>query len=197
MSAFEAHIASLGGDDAVFEHIANAEKMEDVAARFRGFIPEKPEYPSRSEIYNWIKNGGPERRARWVEAKEIAAYNLADDAEDELRKADATHQAGVSKAKAIAGMKWNKAQVFNRKDFGEEQAGPLVSLNVGQLHMEALQAGGGMELNPDRVVGRLPGPDLTVEEVFEAEIIEDGRPLAGQRTAAPLEPGHEPAGEVA
>lgn len=165
---FEDHIEKLGGDQVVFDQIAGGATMEEVASSFRGFIDDRPDFPSRSWMYVWINADyvQPERREAWKEAKEIAAHALVDEAGDIL---DNDGEAPVTSAE----MQWLKqraehakwrAKKFNPKEYGDEtKQGVNVNLDIGNLHLEALRSAGSMKQLP------------TEEDppMLEAEVVEE------------------------
>lgn len=164
---FEAHVESLGGDEVVFDQIAGGATMEEVAASFRGFIEDRPDFPSRQWMYTWIHAGGEEREEAWKEAKEIAAHALVDEAGEILEndgKAPVTSAEMQWLKQRANHAKW-KAERFNPGEYGEEKQGVEVNLDVGNLHLDALRQAGRMELAPGEQEDRM------IEA--EAEVVEE------------------------
>ena len=133
LALFEKHVASLGGDDVVFEHIAEGHSMKAVA--------ELVGASSRGMLYLWIDNKKGERKPKLTAARKISAHSTAEDAgqilddlADELVVTGPDVQLATSRSKYrtwLAGMR-------NREEYGD-QAGVTVNLSVGDLHLGALQ----------------------------------------------------------
>lgn len=163
---FEKHIKDLGGDEVVFDLIADGRKMEAVASTFRGFLPSDPEFPSRSWMYTWIHAGGEERERVWARAKEIAAHNILDDLDEEIEGADPVVPAEVSHMKLKAHRAEKRAAAFFPEMYGEKKEGINVNVDIGQLHLDALRKAGGRD-RPE-IEGR------EEPKVLEAELVEEG-----------------------
>lgn len=164
---FEAHIEALGGDEVVFDQIAGGATMEEVASSFRGFLDDRPDFPSRQWMYTWIHAGGEEREQAWKEAKRIAAHIHMEEAGEILEndgQAPVT-SAEMSWLKERAGHKKHLAETFNSDMYGEEQQGVNVNLDIGSLHLQALRQAGRMELAPGDQEERM------IET--EAEVVEE------------------------
>jgi hypothetical protein len=133
LQSLAAAIEKVGGDDHIFDQIADGAPMRKIAEPF-GY--------SRQMIYAWIHMGGPEREKRWEEAKQTAAHALVEDAGDILDAARPVTSAEASHLKARVEHKRWLASVFNRKVYGDDSGKIDVNLNIGQLHLDALRAAG-------------------------------------------------------
>lgn len=135
LAALSAAIEKLGGDEYIFDRVADGEPMRAIAETF-GY--------SRGMIYTWIKAGGPEREAGFRAAREAAAHTLVEDSGEILDAAakQVATPADVQLAKARSEHKKWLASMFNRKDYGDETGKIDVNLNIGQLHLDALRAHG-------------------------------------------------------
>ena len=134
LAAFEKHIAKIGGDDVVFEHIADGKSMVRVA--------ELVGASSRGLLYTWMKNPKrPEREDKRKAARRISAHATAEDA-GLILDALADEQVGtgpdVQLATSRAKYRQWLAGVRNREEYGD-QSGMTVNLSVGDLHLGALQ----------------------------------------------------------
>ena len=152
-----AQIADLGGEDWVFDQIAAAEPMKDIAGHFTN--PETNQPYSRQMVYAWIHAGGPERERKWEDAKEVAAHIYAEQAGEVLDESRAITSAEASLVKARSEYRKWLAQKFNRKTYGDDKAGVDINLNIGQLHLDALRAANGAPALPARAVHALPAGD--------------------------------------
>lgn len=159
----EKHISELGGDHVVFDRLANGDTMEEVAASFRGLLPDSPDFPCRTMMYHWIHQN-EEREKRWKQAKAIAAHSLidyVDEMYEEAGKNPPATSAAASTLKQRAGWaKW-KAEKWNRDFYGEQPAQHEVNVNFGDLHLDALRKRGQMPTRRE--------PEMLEAEVEEVE----------------------------
>ncbi len=140
------------GEDSLLERVAAGATIKTVAADLG---------VSRGQIYNWVKAGGEAREEKFRAARTLSADAMADDALEILDAlpgqpllTNAQVQAGTARANY---RRW-LASVRNREEYGEK-AGVNVSVNIGQLHLDALKA-----------AGHMPVP----EGIPEAEIVDEG-----------------------
>lgn len=125
--------ASEGGVEAIFDRIANGDTIKSIMEPF-GY--------SRGMFYSWLKAGGPERQCQFEEARKIAAHGLIEDADELLEKEKPVTSGEAQHLRMrIEQMRW-KASRFNREEYGEDREKLNVELNIGQLHLDALRAGG-------------------------------------------------------
>jgi hypothetical protein len=144
LQALAKAIEKIGGDDVIFDQIAEGLPMREIAAPF-GF--------SRQMIYAWIHSptvgGGPDRERRWEEAKAIAAHSLIERAGEILDEADPANSAEASIIQARSNHRKWLASVYNRKAYGEDTPGKIdLNLNIGSLHLDALRVSGSMAGRP-------------------------------------------------
>lgn len=153
-----AQIEQLGGEDWVFDQIAAATPMREIAGHFTN--PETGEAYSRQMVYAWIHAGGEEREKKWDEAKEIAAYIHAEEAGEVLDGARVINSAEASLVKARSEYRKWLAQKFNRRTFGDDAGSKVdLQLNIGQLHLDALRAANSQPALAAREVAALPSPE--------------------------------------
>jgi hypothetical protein len=157
LQSLAAAIEKIGGDDVIFDQIADGVPMRKIAEPF-GY--------SRQMIYAWIHMGGPEREKRWEESKQTAAHALVEDAGDILEAGRPVTSAEASHLKARVEHKRWLASVFNRKVYGDDSGKIDVQLNIGQLHLDALRAAGSrhtIQAEPERPA--LPAAEADYEVV--------------------------------
>ncbi len=100
---------------------------------------------SRSLLYRWL-NMESERKEAWREAKRLSADALVEQAGELLDSAEEI--VGITSAKVslrrerAAYRRW-LASVRNREEYGESPSSVNVAVSLGDLHMQALLAGGG------------------------------------------------------
>lgn len=153
------HIESLGGDDVVLDRIANGDKVKDIAKSFRGFLPEHPEFPSRTQIYRW-KDLSEERQQAWKEARRLSAHSHVEDAGELLEDGKPVTSAEASHLKARAGYKKWLAERLNREEYGDRGRRDEVVVSFGEQFLEMLREKGQM-------------PRSTEPEMIPAEVIEE------------------------
>jgi AcrR family transcriptional regulator len=133
LRAFSERIEREGIEDKIFERIAEgAESMRVIAASLG---------VSRGMLYSWIKAGGEERRMKFEVAREISAHGLAEDGLDILDNTIAATTQDVQIATQRANYRRWLAGVRNREDYGERAQSPLINVNLGSLHVDALRHG--------------------------------------------------------
>ena len=153
LTALSQHIEANGGEDWVFEFVAEGLSMKKVA--------EAVGASSRGMLYSWIKAGGEERKQKLKAARRESAHNLAEDGVgilDDLADAQLVTSPEVSLASSRANYRKWLAGVRNREEYGERSA--LVEISIGDLHLEALAR---------HSAARLPIPEA------EYEVIDVGR----------------------
>ena len=174
--AFYAKVKKQGGDHIILDRIASGETIKAIAKTY-GF-------KSRRPVYDWLHEN-PEREKAWAIAKHQSADSLVEDA---LEILDDPHSAITSSTATMAGQRANfrryLAGVRDRDQYGEK-AGIEVNLNIGDLHLNALRAAGGMG---DRAIE----PPVETEQIEEAEILaiegEDDRDTTGADMETTLDP---------
>ena len=144
----EARIEEEGGDDVILDRIATGEKMRLIAADYDC---------SPRLIYQW-RDRSKERKAAWLDARKIAAHGMAEEAIDIVDEAKPTTSAEATMIKERAGNRKWLAELWNREEYGAGKQVLDVNLNVGDLHLAALTAGGAH-----------PTPQIE-QEIPEAEI---------------------------
>lgn len=166
----DAAIAELG-EEAVFAMVAGAAPMREIADAL-GL--DGKDYNARRAVYQWLRR--PENRERYEEAKAMSA---------EVHAELAGEVYGETEPLTAAGAKWrNDRSGWHRwmaetRDPSLRRAGVEVNVDVAALHMEALKAGGSMDLNPDFVREVRGKPDaasvLREQAIREAEFeVEEG-----------------------
>jgi hypothetical protein len=155
LRAFTRKVEKNGGADAIFERIADGEPIKQIMADYG---------VSRGMFYLW-KKGDEELELKYKVARELAAdahvenaLEILDELEDE---GDTVTSAQVGAASARANYRKWLATVQNREQYGDQKGGVEVTLNVGQLHLDALRSSGTMPSLPAGEEG----------EVVEAEVL--------------------------
>ena len=148
-------IAEKGGDDWVFDQIADGKPIQSIADQLGC---------SRPFLYVWRKAGGPERIQGWKDAKVKSAQAHVENGMkilDELAEGDRVLTAPeVSLAAHRAKYREGMAKMADPSlDPRLQNTGTVI--NVGTLHLEALQKHGGSLALPENV-----------PEVLEAEVVE-------------------------
>jgi hypothetical protein len=151
LGAFSQKIEQLGGDDWFFDQVAKPTTMQKIAEQVGC---------SRPQLYMWMdaKEG---RRERYEQAKKIAAHGYAEDSSAVVEElADKpVEPAMVQLAKLRAEQKWKMAAVLDRDTYGDKSGGVSLTIDIGQLHLEALKAKGSMQLaKPELAQFGIPGP---------------------------------------
>ena len=141
--------------DDILEAIAKGDMIQTIANRYR---------VSRRTFYLWT-NQDPKTKAAFREARRQSADSLVEQAGKILDKSakDAnmtTAQAGLNRERANH-RRW-LAGKFS-EDYSEGRPSVEVNISLGQLHLDALRAGGGMP------APALEGSDATPEEIQEAD----------------------------
>lgn len=162
LHAFARHVEENGGDDFVFDLIADGLPMRKVA--------EATGCSSRGLLYSWIKLGGDERRRRLEEARKLSAHATAEDAgeilDDLAKSAVPITSADVSLATSRAKYRQWLAGMRNREDFGD-RAGVEVNISIGEMHIDALRRNSAAAI-------AAADPDEEIEEADVVEVIESG-----------------------
>ena len=153
--AFCARVDKLGGIDWIISRIANGATLLAITRELR---------VSRYLMWRYI-NLTSERAERYAKARRDGAAALAEEAIEIADGADDMHPAGVQKAKLqVDSRKW-LAGVHDREGYGEQPKAAGQQINIGVMHLHALQAHGG----PDAQAS-LPRPK---QIITDAEIVED------------------------
>lgn len=151
---FAAKIEELGGDDWVFDQIADGKTWGHIAEQVGC---------SRSWISSvWVKMREG-RRDRLKEARKDAAPHVFDDGGqilEDLAKLPASEvtPAKVQLGRARADHFLKRAAFLDPESFGEKP-GVQITVDIGQLHLDALRAKGSMTLSPTKETHALPAPD--------------------------------------
>lgn len=182
LKAFCKKIEGMGGDAVILDMVAEGElSIAKIAAKFDA---------SRGMIYDWIKNGGADRREGYQLARRESADALAEQGleilDDLADERDPTN-AEVSVARERSGYRKWLAGKYNRELYGEAPAASLnVSLNVGDLHLDALRVAGSMDLAPAAESGEIQEAEILAientptEGVIEAENVEEVDPVVAE-----------------
>lgn len=129
-----AQIERAGGDDKIFDRVADGEPIRDIMASYG---------VSRTMLYHWVKRGGEERARAFTEAKKLRAHALAEDAGEILDTKGALLPAEVTLLKERANHNRWMAGKLNRDEYGDTPAVAINNnLNIGAAHLEALQNAG-------------------------------------------------------
>lgn len=145
-----------GHEEDIFARIAAGDEMTAIARSFER---------DRSALHRWLCR--PEHAEAWRAAKVASSYaycEKADAAVEELDKyeGEALTAPVVARAKLKREHYMKIAELRNREEFGE-QKGPLLQLNMGDLHLSALQQGGKL------TIGQQPAPLAPLPEDDEDE----------------------------
>lgn len=165
---FDEYLTEHDLEDEPFRILAEGRPVREIAERFKGFIPDEPDFPSRSWIYMWVGAGGDERRRKWDRAKEIASHSILEDVDEEIWDANPMSGAEVSHLRLKAARAEARAKAFNPDVYGDRPPETNVNLNVGQLHLDALKAHGSMAEPDQQVEGAVE------RRMLEAEVVEEG-----------------------
>jgi hypothetical protein len=153
LQILEQKIRELGGDEWVFEQIADGVRPRVVAEKL-GI--------SRSFLYYWKDlRAHPQRQEKWAFAMRVSAAAKAEEGEeilDELARRPIITAADVGLATSRAKYRQWLASSLDKETYGT-QAGVQVQVNVGSLHLDAL-----------RVAGRVK-PSEPVGQIVEAEVL--------------------------
>lgn len=143
--AFMARMNELGGeisgDEWFYAQVGGGLTMQAIAEQIGC---------SRQWLYTWLK--GPGRKERFKEAQRDAAPLVFEDGGkilDDLKdvKGRDLSPAVVQVARARADFHIKRASVLDPETFGEK-AGVQITVDIGQLHLDALRAKGSMTLYP-------------------------------------------------
>lgn len=160
LNALEERIEELGGEDvAVFQRLANGEKIEAIANDLGC---------SRPFLYVWRKRKGHRDRRieKWQDAMRVRALSKAEEGENIL---DAMAEDGTELTSAKVGLARERANYkkwlagkLDPEQFGDQHSGVQVALNVGSLHLNALKA--------VNIAHSLPDHDTPL---LEAELVDE------------------------
>ena len=146
-----ARIESFGGEEFVFDELMGGSTLADL-----GRIMDV----TRGQLYKWMHKD-EERWNAYLQAREIGAHAMVDEARDILDEATA-HSIAVDRERARI-RQW-VAERANRGEFGAQTPaqGSLV-LSIGELHLAAVQSGDAPAI--------LPGKSAVEDADFE--VVED------------------------
>jgi hypothetical protein len=116
-------------EDAVMECVADGQTLKAIGFTYG---------VSRSMMYRWV-GADPDRKARYAAAKRASAEVLVEEAVALLDGAEPDRDS-ITKAKAQAGIRQWLAERLDRAQYGEDKSQPVLQVNVGSLHLAALQA---------------------------------------------------------
>lgn len=155
-------IEEMGGDDWIFEQIADGVPMKKIAEQVGC---------SRPYLYNWRdqKPHKEARRERWAEAMKASAESQAEDAGvilDELAESPGLLiPVDVQLAQARSKYRQWLAEVRDKETFGGGKSGPAVVLNIHALHLDALRQVGSMSLAVEQPAALIAaGPEESEDE---------------------------------
>ena len=151
LNALVSAIESAGGDDVIFDRIADGEFLTSVAEDWD---------VSSQLLRKWIRLD-PERVKRYDAAKHASADALVEDAGEILDKASTLSSQHIAKEKSRAEFKKWLATRRDREQYGDDAAQVNVNLNLGQLHLDTLRHKG-------RVI-ELPPEDVEYDELDSSE----------------------------
>lgn len=126
MHVLEDAIEAAGGDDAIFDRIASGEMIIKLADEFG---------VSRGAFYRWIAKTD-KRREKLREARQISASVLADEARDIL---EVSTRRVIPVDRERARMRQWLAERFDRQTFGDKKDEVNVKVDIGLLHIQAMQ----------------------------------------------------------
>lgn len=155
--AFERAINRAGGIEAITDLVVDGMTVKAIAATFKG---------SRQLVYKYVNDPKhPDRRPLFRKAREDSADALAEDALDIL-DAGQDDAVGVQRAKHRADHRRWLAGLRNRADFGTKADVGVNQLNIGELHLHALQ--GAQRVALPAPAADIVDADFTVEEPTDA-----------------------------
>lgn len=140
MQALERQLANeFGGEDWVFDQIADGRPIKEIAARFG---------VSRPFFYRWrdVPAHRKRRRAKWAEAMRISAEAHAEDGFEELDELTKGRNGerripAPGEVQAVTGKSKYRQWLAAKRDperFGDK--GLELNFSIGALHLEALKA---------------------------------------------------------
>ncbi len=130
----EQRLDELGGIEWLCEQIGNGVSLRHLATEHLGC--------SRWPVMRWVKKD-PDRERQYKEARTESASAIAEHAKQLLDDADVKSTASVQKARNQADYYKYLSSVFDRPNFGPPDQKHTVTLSIGDLHLQALQASGG------------------------------------------------------
>ncbi len=161
--------ADGGWDEAVFDRVRAGDYMKDIA---------KDLGATYSILRDAIRHGGEERKREYETAKFESADALVEDAMIAIDKLDdiiAITSPEVSRAKLTADTKRWLAGRRDRGQYGDDPLAVIGVLDLGQLHLSALQKAGSRDLleapEPEAIEA-----DFTLEERQSDEGDSDSTP---------------------
>lgn len=163
MQRLAKHIEANGGEEWVFNFVAEGLSMKKVAERIGA--------SSRGMLYLWIDMDRDRRRRLLQEARERSADAHAEDGLeilDGLEAEMAVTSAEVQRANSRANYRKWLAGVRNREAYGEPKAGVDVNVNIGSLHLDALRAHANSEALDESGLTAVP-PSTPEAEPVEAD----------------------------
>ncbi len=137
----EEQLESLGGLPWLCGQIADGHSLRDIAAEHLDC--------SRWSVMRWL-HADPDREAEYERSRRLGAASQVEQAQGNLTDAaqHAKEHANSAYVQAVRNdadfRKWY-AGVVDRKGFGPPNQRTEVILNIGELHLAALQASGGPE----------------------------------------------------
>tara|TARA_R110002096_G_scaffold8182_1_gene34423 strand:+ start:98 stop:616 length:519 start_codon:yes stop_codon:yes gene_type:complete len=154
-------IVDLGGDDWVFDQIADGRSIKSITDQLPG-------PPDRSQLYRWrdIPAHREERRAAWAAAKVQSADSRLEDGElilEDLAAKEIFSSQEVQLATSRANYKSAMAKMANPL-YGDKQASGGQTINIGELHIGALRKHGSPASLPAPPVGLITEADYEVED---------------------------------
>lgn len=162
LQAINKKIEELGGDEWVFDQIADGKAIGKIAELVGC---------SRPYLYNWRDQKGPgreERKRLWAEAIKASAEAHAEKAGevlDDLSSKDLLIPADVTLATARSKYSQWLAGVRDKEAFGDAKGQVNLNLNFGQLHLDALRQAGSMaRVKAAEVVELMPAEVVEEEE---------------------------------
>ena len=119
-------VEALGGEQWVLDNVMNGVSFAQLA---------KLADVSRGMLYEWMHKD-EKRWEAYQKARELGAYALAEDA---LNLVDTATPDNISVNRERANMRKWLAERANRQAFGQPRDQVPLSLNIGQLHLTAIQ----------------------------------------------------------
>ena len=166
LTALKQRIEKEGLEDQIFEALADGLSIGKMCEKFK--------ISSRKMFYDWKKNV-PSLEEKWQAAKKISAeahVELAEDALDKLAKQSHVTSADVALTTQVIKYRQWLAGVRDKDQYGPTDIAKI-QINIGDLHMEALQSQGA---RPQIAAVGLPAlkiPEAEYEEI-EGESSNDG-----------------------